>query len=161
MTKAKSGRKGVVPMEMSYIAPILDSLLNLSCERQIAHNETKEVLSRKSWLKEFCTIILSGPRQSGHDWAAARLIESFNGNVWMIHAGFSMQSHFIQYSNNPQPRTGKRIDAFHSSHLRSLTCPGLVIVNNTTFVSRKTISKMYDYMALSDIPSLCNIILLH
>jgi hypothetical protein len=49
----------------------------------IAHHSQNKIptdvrssISKKSWLKEFCTIALRCPRQSGHDYAIYKLIKN-------------------------------------------------------------------------------------
>ena len=59
-----------------------------SCDRQ--------QLTRKHWLKEFCTIALRAPRRSGHDYAIYKLIEDNPDKNFAIIAKTSLMLSYMR-----------------------------------------------------------------
>jgi hypothetical protein len=138
------------------MSDILFELRRISTQSQFLRSENRPYISSKRWLKEYCTIKLCGPRQSGHSLAAAELIAATEGDVWYISNSSQMCKCFEENYPRALPKNGE-LRAFGASSIESATLgvsfPSLVIVDCASFINKTQEDALYDLLSRQTIPT--------
>jgi hypothetical protein len=146
-----------------FMSDILFELQRISTQFQFLRSENRPYLSSKRWLKEFCTIRLCGPRQSGHSLAAAELIAATEGDVWYISNNHQICECFKENYPKATPKNGK-LYTFGAYSVESatlgLSIPSLVIVDCASFMNKTTEDALYDLLSIRNIPTPFHVVFL-
>lgn len=116
------------------IEKCLRQMIELCHRAQLANQTQKQNIPALSWYREFCTVRLSGPRQSGHTTAIANISDSLDSIVLFSNEGL----------RNRFPRKNKAFTWHQLNHLRGLDA-NAIIVDNAFSCSKSKQDRIYQF----------------
>lgn len=104
-------------------------------------------ISKKAYLKEYCTIKISGSRQSGHTTAIKKLLEKFKNPIVLVKEERLKK---IYYCENVDKNDCFLFDSI-LNQMRGIDLKDVdvVFIDNASFMSQKAIELLYDCLCYS------------